>query len=80
MNSVEATLKHTHGAYGPAHMACHGPITDMRDLIRILQLAVAVYRLNLRPILSSKGFDPVELCEFALPRGQFESSPRGIYQ
>ena len=30
MNSVEATLKHTHGAYGPAHMACHGPITDMR--------------------------------------------------
>ena len=29
MNSVGVTLKHTHGAYGPAHMACHGPITDM---------------------------------------------------
>jgi hypothetical protein len=29
MNAVEATLKHTHGAYGPAHMACKGPIIDV---------------------------------------------------
>ena len=29
MNSVENTLKHTHGAYGPAHMACRGPILDV---------------------------------------------------
>ena len=29
MNSVENTLKHTHGAYGPAHMACKGPILDV---------------------------------------------------
>ena len=29
MNSVENTLKHTHGAYGPAHMACKGPIIDV---------------------------------------------------
>ena len=29
MNSVENTLKHTHGAYGPAHMACRGPIVDV---------------------------------------------------
>ncbi len=29
MNSVESTLKHTHGAYGPAHMACRGPILDV---------------------------------------------------
>ena len=29
MNSVENTLKHTHGAYGPAHMACKGPILEV---------------------------------------------------
>ena len=29
MNSVENNLKHTHGAYGPAHMACRGPILDV---------------------------------------------------
>jgi len=29
MNAVENTLKHGHGAYGPAHMACKGPILDV---------------------------------------------------
>lgn len=29
MNAVENTLKHTHGAYGPAHMACKGPILEV---------------------------------------------------
>ncbi|MBX3401231.1 MAG: hypothetical protein KF873_21060 [Gemmataceae bacterium] len=28
MNAVENTLKHTHGAYGPAHMASRGSILD----------------------------------------------------
>jgi hypothetical protein len=29
MNAVENTLKHTHGAYGPAHMASGGAILDV---------------------------------------------------
>ena len=29
MNAVENTLKHTHGAYGPAHMASRGAILDV---------------------------------------------------
>lgn len=29
MNSVENTLKHTHGAYGPAHMASRGTLLDV---------------------------------------------------
>ena len=29
MNAVENTLKHTHGAYGPAHMASRGNILDV---------------------------------------------------
>ena len=29
MNSVENTLKHTHGAYGPAHMASRGTILEV---------------------------------------------------
>ena len=29
MTAVESTLKHTHGAYGPAHRACKGPIVDV---------------------------------------------------
>ena len=29
INAVESTLKHTHGAYGPGHMASRGPILDV---------------------------------------------------
>lgn len=29
MSAVENTLKHGHGAYGPAHMACKGPIVEV---------------------------------------------------
>ena len=29
MNAVENTLKHTHGAYGPAHMASKGTILEV---------------------------------------------------
>jgi len=29
MSPVENTLKHTHGSYGPAHMACKGPILNV---------------------------------------------------
>lgn len=29
MNAVENTLKHTHGAYGPAHMASSGTVVDV---------------------------------------------------
>lgn len=32
MNSVENTLKHTHGAYGPAHMASRGSILEASPL------------------------------------------------
>ena len=32
MNPVENTLKHTHGAYGPSHMACRGPILEVKRL------------------------------------------------
>jgi len=29
MNAVESTLKHTHGAYGPGHMASRGTIHEV---------------------------------------------------
>jgi hypothetical protein len=29
MNAVENTLKHTHGAYGPGHMASRGTLQDV---------------------------------------------------
>jgi hypothetical protein len=29
MNAVENTLKHTHGAYGPSHMASRGTILEV---------------------------------------------------
>ena len=32
MNAVENTLKHTHGAYGPAHMASRGTILEVTQL------------------------------------------------
>ncbi|MBM3871944.1 MAG: hypothetical protein FJ392_13470, partial [Verrucomicrobia bacterium] len=32
MNAVENTLKHTHGAYGPAHMASRGTLLEVTKL------------------------------------------------
>ncbi len=32
MNGVENTLKHAGGNYGPAHMACKGPLLDVKKL------------------------------------------------
>ncbi len=32
MNAVESNLKHTHGAYGPAHMASGGTIVEVIDV------------------------------------------------
>ena len=32
MSPVESTLKHNHGAYSPAHMACKGPLLDVTKL------------------------------------------------
>jgi hypothetical protein len=58
MNAVENTLKHTHGAYGPAHMASKGPILDVIKHPAMHPSAAAASRSALRPTSSSKASAP----------------------
>ena len=55
MNPVENTLKHTHGAYGPRHMACRGPhhLRSQGSKTKP-RWEAAAYRLRSRQISSSK--------------------------
>ncbi len=60
MNAVENTLKHTHGAYGPAHMASRGSILDVTKTAGEALWAAAASRSVLRPTSSSKASAPAE--------------------
>ena len=88
MNSVEATLKHTHGAYGPAHLACHGPITDMRRSDPDPPVGSSGIQIEFETDLIIEGMNCAtrsnreEYINASSPClvASFESSPRGIYQ
>lgn len=58
MNSVENTLKHTHGAYGPAHMACKGPITEVVELQGEHPLASSGIQIRFKTDLIIEGIRP----------------------
>lgn len=58
MNSVENTLKHTHGAYGPAHMACKGPILDVIKTDGEVPLGSSGIRIRFETDLIIEGIRP----------------------
>lgn len=58
MNSVENTLKHTHGAYGPAHMACKGPILDVIKTDGDAPLGSSGIRISFETDLIIEGIRP----------------------
>ncbi|MEC5127465.1 hypothetical protein VSU19_11930 [Verrucomicrobiales bacterium BCK34] len=58
MNSVENNLKHTHGHYGPAHMACKGPIRDVSKTDREVPLGSSGIQIKFETDLIIEGIRP----------------------
>ena len=58
MNSVENTLKHTHGAYGPAHMASRGAILDVAKATGEAPLGSSGIQIHFETDLIIEGIRP----------------------
>ena len=58
MNAVENTLKHTHGAYGPAHMASKGPILDVTKASEEAPLGSSGIQIRFETDLIIEGIRP----------------------
>lgn len=58
MNSVEMTLKHTHGAYGPSHMASAGSILDVTKTTKDVPLGSSGIQIRFETDLIIEGIRP----------------------
>jgi hypothetical protein len=61
MNPVVNTLKHTHGAYGPAHMASKGPILDVIKLPGEVPLGSSGIQIRFETDLIIEGIRPARV-------------------
>jgi hypothetical protein len=61
MNPVADTLKHTHGAYGPAHMASKGPIQDVIKLPGEAPLGSSGIQIRFETDLIIEGIRPTRI-------------------
>lgn len=79
MNPVENTLKHTHGAYGPRHMACRGPILEVKKLEGKAPLGSSGIQVRFKTDLILEGIRPgrvIRICPGNWPQVQI---PREEY-
>jgi hypothetical protein len=79
MNPVENTLKHTHGAYGPRHMACRGPVIEVTRLEGKAPLGSSGIQVTFKTDLILEGIRPgriVRICPESWPQVQI---PREEY-
>ena len=79
MNPVENTLKHTHGAYGPRHMACRGPIIEVTRLEGKAPLGSSGIQVRFKTDLILEGIRPgrvIRICPGSWPQVQI---PREEY-
>ena len=58
INAVENTLKHTHGAYGPAHMASRGSIKDVIKIDGDIPLGSSGIQIRFETDLIIEGIRP----------------------
>jgi hypothetical protein len=58
MNAVENTLKHTHGAYGPAHMASKGSILEVTTVDGVVPLGSSGIQIRFETDLIIEGIRP----------------------
>jgi hypothetical protein len=61
MNSVENTLKHTHGAYSPAHMASAGSILDVTKTTEKVPLGSSGIQIRFETDLIIEGIRPTRI-------------------
>ena len=79
MNPVENTLKHTHGAYGPRHMASRGRINEVKRLEGKSPLGSSGIQVRFKTDLILEGIRPgrvVRICPGSWPQVQI---PREEY-
>ena len=79
MNPVENTLKHTHGAIGPRHMACRGPILEVTRLDGGVPLGSSGIQVRFKTDLIIEGIRPgrvIRICPGSWPQVQI---PREEY-
>jgi hypothetical protein len=79
MNPVENTLKHTHGAIGPRHMACRGPILEVTRLDGKTPLGSSGIQVRFKTDLIIEGIRPgrvIRICPGSWPQVQI---PREEY-
>lgn len=73
MNAVENTLKHTHGAYGPAHMASGGTILEVIKAEGVAPLGSSGIQVRFETDLIIEGIRPgrvVRVCPGIWPQVQ----------
>ena len=58
MNAVESNLKHTHGAYSPAHMASKGPILEVTKIKGDIPLGSSGIQIHFKTDLIIEGIRP----------------------
>ncbi len=58
MNAVENTLKHTHGAYGPAHMASRGTVREVTKSDKNVPLGSSGIQIRFETDLIIEGIRP----------------------
>ena len=79
MNPVENTLKHTHGAYGPRHMASRGSVLEVTRLEGKAPLGSSGIQVRFKTDLILEGIRPrrvVRICPGSWPQVQI---PREEY-
>ena len=79
MNPVENTLKHTHGAIGPRHMACQGPILEVKRLDGEVPMGSSGIQVTFKTDLILEGIRPgrvIRICPGSWPQVQI---PREEY-
>ncbi|OUU44169.1 MAG: hypothetical protein CBC16_01975 [Verrucomicrobia bacterium TMED56] len=73
MNPVENTLKHTHGAYGPRHMASRGSVLEVKKLPGKAPLGSSGIQVRFKTDLILEGIRPgrvIRICPGSWPQVQ----------
>ncbi|HRE84300.1 MAG TPA: hypothetical protein PLN52_24870 [Opitutaceae bacterium] len=79
MNPVAETLKHTHGGYGPAHMAAKGPILDVIKATGDVPLGSSGIQIRFETDLILEGIRPTRVVRIRPASWTLVQVPREEY-
>lgn len=78
-NAVENTLKHTHGAYGPSHMAARGTLLEVTRLPGDLPMAHSGIQIRFETDLIIEGMRPTRIVRVHAAPWPLVNVPREEY-